>query len=106
MLDGRPPDFSLEYPCHSPRQERWFSMSVTPLGEPIRGAVVTHIDITSRKQSELALAGERAMLKTLIHTKPSLVWLKDPEGTYLACNARFRGVFQRDRAADRRADGL
>jgi PAS domain S-box-containing protein len=93
VLDGRLPVFSLEYPCHSPQQERWFSMSVTPLGEPVRGAVVSHVDITTRKQSELALVRERRILKTLIHSMPCLVWLKDPEGRYLACNARFEALF-------------
>ena len=55
VLAGRLPAFILEYPCHSPRQQRWFSMSVTPLGEPGRGAVVAHTDISERKRSEEAL---------------------------------------------------
>ena len=33
VLDGRLARFTLEYPCHTPQHERWFSMSVTPLGE-------------------------------------------------------------------------
>ena len=55
--------------------------------------VVTFIDITERKQAELALAKERAFFKTLIQTLPDLVWLKDPAGIYLACNARFEAFF-------------
>jgi PAS domain S-box-containing protein len=41
---------------------------------------------------ELALR-ERSMLRTLIDTLPDLVWLKDPEGVYLACNRRFEQLF-------------
>ncbi|WP_333872880.1 CHASE domain-containing protein [Methylobacter sp.] len=53
VLDGRLPCFSLEYPCHSPQQQRWFSMSVTPMGDIAQGsAVITHMDITTRKQAE------------------------------------------------------
>jgi two-component system, chemotaxis family, CheB/CheR fusion protein len=38
------PAFSLEYPCHSPSQERWFVMLVAPAGAD--GAVVTHVDVS------------------------------------------------------------
>jgi two-component system sensor histidine kinase/response regulator len=93
VLDGRVPIFSLEYPCHSPQQQRWFAMSVTPLGASEGGVVVAHTDITERKQAELALTKERAFLKTLIQALPDLVWLKDPAGIYLACNPRFEAFF-------------
>ncbi|OGO98270.1 MAG: hypothetical protein A3E00_06810 [Curvibacter sp. RIFCSPHIGHO2_12_FULL_63_18] len=58
VLQGRVPSFFMEYPCNSPTQERWFSMSVTPLGTEGAGAVVAHLDITERKaqQSMLKLA--------------------------------------------------
>ena len=31
--------------------------------------------------------------RTIIHTLPDLIWLKDPEGVYLACNNRFEDFF-------------
>ena len=53
VLDGRLPRFYMEYPCHSPQRQRWFSMSVTPLqGEALRGAVVSLEDISERIQME------------------------------------------------------
>jgi PAS domain S-box-containing protein len=55
VLEGTLPDFVLEYPCHSPDQQRWFLMSVTPLLGERSGAVVTHTNITERKQIEEAL---------------------------------------------------
>ena len=55
VLDGTLPDFALEYPCHSPSKKRWFLMSVTPLLGEQGGAVVSHTDITERKQIEEAL---------------------------------------------------
>jgi PAS domain S-box-containing protein len=36
---------------------------------------------------------ERAMLRSLIDTLPDLIWLKDPQGVYLACNHRFEQFF-------------
>ncbi|WP_139379496.1 PAS domain S-box protein [Zoogloea sp. LCSB751] len=33
------------------------------------------------------------LLEALVRTLPDLVWLKDPEGVYLACNSRFELFF-------------
>ena len=49
VLAGTQDEFYLEYPCHSPDQQRWFLMRVTPLGDPRQGAVVAHENVTDRK---------------------------------------------------------
>lgn len=38
-------------------------------------------------------AKEKAQLRTLINTLPDLVWLKNAEGVYLACNPKFERFF-------------
>jgi transcriptional regulator with GAF, ATPase, and Fis domain len=53
VLDGSNELFELEYPCHSPSEQRWFLMSVMPLRGPEGGGVVAHTDITERKEAEL-----------------------------------------------------
>ncbi len=52
VIGGERPDFSLEYPCHHPEYPRWFLMTVAPLNEGGRGAVVAHLDISSRVIAE------------------------------------------------------
>ncbi|MEI8168472.1 MAG: PAS domain S-box protein [Rhodoferax sp.] len=53
VLDGKLPSFRQEYPCHSPEEERWFTMNVTPLGRDAHGgAVITHTNHTQRRQME------------------------------------------------------
>ncbi|MEP7336988.1 MAG: ATP-binding protein [Acidobacteriota bacterium] len=52
VLSGLLDHFTLECPCHSPTQERWFLLQVSPLPRERGGAVVTYLDITDRKQSE------------------------------------------------------
>jgi signal transduction histidine kinase len=55
VLDGKSDGFSLEYPCHSPTEERWFLMQVSPFHGVAGGAVVSHNNITERKKAESEL---------------------------------------------------
>ena len=43
--------------------------------------------------NEEKAVSDGAFLNTLINTIPDLVWLKDRDGVYLACNARFESYF-------------
>ena len=53
VLDGSLPKFNLEYACHSPQQQRWFSMTATPLQGTLQtGAVIAHVNITERKAAQ------------------------------------------------------
>lgn len=62
VLNGETDTYSIEYPCHSPRELRWFLLTVTPVGESGAGAVVMHIDVTQRKHDELVGLGEIEVL--------------------------------------------
>jgi two-component system CheB/CheR fusion protein len=46
VLQGQALRFSMEYPCHSATEQRWFVMHVRPLVGDEPGAVVSHVDIT------------------------------------------------------------
>ncbi len=50
VLSGGRENYTVEYPCHSPEEQRWFLLYATPL--PRGGAVISHIDITGRKRAE------------------------------------------------------
>ena len=52
VLEGRSDLFQMEYPCHSPTENRWFLGRVTPLRAKPHGAVISHLDITDRKRVE------------------------------------------------------
>ncbi len=54
VITGRMETFSLEYPCHSPTERRWFTVRVT--GFEVNGVariVVSHDIITQRKLAEI-----------------------------------------------------
>ncbi|OJJ21044.1 hypothetical protein BKI52_10765 [marine bacterium AO1-C] len=55
-------NFTLEYPCHSEQEERWFFMQVTALKRKEGGAVVSHLDITPLKKAHREIETNRAHL--------------------------------------------
>jgi diguanylate cyclase (GGDEF)-like protein/PAS domain S-box-containing protein len=54
VLARERPEFSQEYPCHAPDQQRWFLQQALPLGGEQPGAVIIHQDVTTRKVEESA----------------------------------------------------
>lgn len=53
VLKGEMAQFYYEYPCHSPDEKKWFFLQATTLNEAREGgAVISHFDITDRKQGE------------------------------------------------------
>lgn len=51
VLAGELPQFSLDYLCHSPFRQRWFTCYVTPLEwEGQKHALIAHFDISEHKR--------------------------------------------------------
>jgi signal transduction histidine kinase/CheY-like chemotaxis protein len=69
VLHGQTEMFTLEYPGHSPDEEDWFLMRITPLAGNQPGVVVAHENITARKQAEQALGAERASLASRVEKR-------------------------------------
>jgi PAS domain S-box-containing protein len=55
VLAGRAREFTAEYPCHAPHQERWFLMHAQRALHGPSGIVLSHIDISERMLAEQAL---------------------------------------------------
>jgi len=74
VIEGERDIFTLEYPCHSPEEKRWFLMRAAPLPEHDEGSVVVaHIDITQRKLAELRARRQRRELEHLMSRIDGLV---------------------------------
>jgi len=66
VIDGDRSSFSLEYPCHSPEERRWFLMRAIGLPEYDEPhALVMHVDITDRKEAELRVEANNETLSTV-----------------------------------------
>jgi transcriptional regulator with PAS, ATPase and Fis domain len=55
VLTGQFPNFSMEYPCDALEGRRWFAVQVDPMPRDHGGVVISHADITQRKQADEAL---------------------------------------------------
>jgi diguanylate cyclase (GGDEF)-like protein/hemerythrin-like metal-binding protein len=65
VLQGETEQFRMEYQCHTPNELHWFSMKVSKLSGSRGGLVVSHADITERKQAEKALEESNRKLEAL-----------------------------------------
>ena len=71
VLGGRGNCFSIEYPCHSATERRWFLMRVTPLVvDHVTGAIVMHVDVSERKRAEDVVQRSQENLHHLIGGMP------------------------------------
>ncbi|MCU7860867.1 MAG: PAS domain-containing protein, partial [Candidatus Thiodiazotropha sp. (ex Lucinoma kastoroae)] len=50
-------------------------------------------DTTTAETAKSELRKEVSFRNTIIRSIPDLIWLKDPDGNYLACNDRFEAFF-------------
>ena len=55
VLNGTAAQFSLEYPHDSGTDRRWYLVTATPLLTDVRGAVISHRDITDARMAQDAL---------------------------------------------------
>jgi len=81
--------YSVQPGVITPRLLKSLRPILDALGTSIRGGMA----LEQLALSEMELKKQRGFLKTLINTIPDLVWLKDPDGVYLACNERFEQFF-------------
>ena len=97
VLAGAVGSFSLEYPCHSPTEQRWFLLTVNALtARSPHGAVVMHLEITERKQAKQAkqaLQASEERFRTMFVQAPLGIALVDSlTGHLCEANTRFAWI--------------
>lgn len=77
VLSGALPGFTVEYPCHSPQQRRWFLMTVSPLGGGVEGAVIMHMDVSEKYLAEQSLRESDAQFRQMAANIRDIFFLVD-----------------------------
>lgn len=81
VLSGRSENFRMEYPCHSPTEQRWFELRVTRMPAPVlRGVIVSHENITERIQAEDAVRRSEERYATTLRSIGDAVVVTDACG--------------------------
>ena len=83
VIIGHRKDMLLEYPCHSPHEQRWFTLRITKFedGEHI-WVVLAHENITERKLAEQQTLEIEKRFRALIERAPDGIVLVSAEGKY------------------------
>ena len=77
VLSGAEHNFSIEYPCHTEQQQRWFMMTVSPLGDGAEGAVVMHMEVTQTYLAEQLLRESEAQFRQMADNIRDVFFLVD-----------------------------
>ncbi len=87
VMAGQREQFWLQYPCHSPREERWFEMRVTRFDSPHGAQVaVAHEDVTERVRALQALQQSEAKFRGFVEQSADGIFLVDEGGTVIEWN--------------------
>lgn len=96
VLNGEVKHFSMEYPCHSPTEQRWFLMTVTPLSDDRpNGIVVMHLNITKRRAAEAKIQRHTRLYAALSECNNAILHCASKEELFLQiCRAavQFGGM--------------
>ena len=94
ILAGEQDHAWIEYPCHSEAEKRWFVLHITSFEDQDgRWAVLSHENITERKEAENAIKLAEEHFKALIENAPDGIVLIDAEGNFKYVSPSARRMF-------------
>ena len=94
VMAGQCREFHLEYPCHSPTEQRWFIVRVTRFGGdgPVR-IVVAHENISERKKAEVALIESEERFRGTFEQAAVGIAHVSTNGRFLRVNDKLCSIF-------------
>jgi PAS domain S-box-containing protein len=93
VLAGTSRSFSLEYPCDSPTERRWFFMQVLPLHGIRKGVVISHENITERKLAKLEAEQHEERFRLAFENANVGICLVDLKGNLIKVNDEMCRIF-------------
>jgi two-component system sensor histidine kinase UhpB len=93
LMEDKTEEFSVEYPCHSPQQEKWFYMRVKKFESTETLLVTEHHDITERKQAELLSLKAVERYEILSKATSDTIWDWDIANNKMQYNSAIKKIF-------------
>ncbi len=94
VMAGTRSEFEMEYPCHSPDEQRWFIGRVTHFaGIGSHMVAIAHENITDRKLAEEALRQSEERLSTAVASGSMGIWGLDLRTNTSVWDARTHDMF-------------
>jgi diguanylate cyclase (GGDEF)-like protein/PAS domain S-box-containing protein len=88
VANGDMDEYKLEYPCHSPDEDRWFFARVTRFHDSSGNILIAHTNITERKRNEEEL---RLSAKVFEHSGEAII-ITDADNRIVRVNAAFTRI--------------
>ena len=94
LIAGQRTDFAIEYPCHSPGDQRWFSLRATCFLDTGHISIVAaHHDISEHKRAQEALRRSEAQKAAVLDTALDAIVSIDQDGKVLEWNPAAARIF-------------
>ncbi len=96
MDSGQPHFISEELLTTVEGDRRWYQTNILPYVDAhgnMLGIIGTSIDITERKQAEIALLEQRNFLQQVIDAIPNFVFVKNPDRQYVLANKAVAAIY-------------
>jgi len=94
VMQGERESLSVEYPCHSPDEQRWFVSRFTRfIHEDRTYLIALHENITVQKQAENKRLEIEKTLRNILEGLPIGVWVMDRDGKIVHGNSEGRRIW-------------
>lgn len=90
VLNDEKNTYEVEYPCHSPTENRWFLLRVARFGTENDKIVCSHIDITEREAAETALRNSELNLQAVLENTDAAIYSLDRDLCYITFNQQLK----------------
>ncbi len=94
VMNQRRREFVLEYPCHSPRERRWFVVRVSHFDwYGHNRLIIAHQNVSQLKRAQIELAESKQRLQSIVDNVVDGILVIDPKGCIISVNHAVGEIF-------------
>jgi PAS domain S-box-containing protein len=75
--------FELDYPCHSPTEQRWFTLRAMNFESDTPKVVLTHEDISESRKAKEKVKASEIRYRSLIENSADMIGMMDETGKFI-----------------------